>query len=98
MNPLAAIKSALSGSMRPAVGGGSPVPRFGPRVAAAATPRAASKTSPLSVGGSGASPGLIDMLSRPKRARQSGIKKTSPIKGAASLGPAGPMSAGPGGI
>jgi|SRR5579859_1238198 len=94
MNAGAALKSALAGTLRPAVGGGSPVPRFGPRVAAAATPRAVA--SPLSLGGSKASPGLTDALSRPKRTRSSGYKKTSPVKGAASLGPAGPASAGPG--
>lgn len=71
------VKSALSGLQRMSVGGGKRVPSFGPAVSA----------SPIKQGNAGlASPGLVDMLSRPKRTRQSGIKKTAGIKGAASLG------------
>jgi hypothetical protein len=98
MSPVAAlngsaIRSALSGIQRPAVGGGSMVPRFGPRVAAAPT----KAPSPMSIGGSAAAPDVADMLSRPKRAgRMKGYSKTAPIKGGASLGPKGPASSGPG--
>lgn len=94
-NPLAAIKSALSGGQRMAVGGGSPMPRFGPRVAAKGTPA----PSAMSVGG-GAPKGVGDMLSRPKRTRSSGYSKTANIKGGASpanMPPGGSGgSAGPG--
>ncbi len=69
-NPIA---SALSGTQRMSVGGGARIPRFGPSFAAAGTKsvKAPGLTPKLA-------PTVQDMLSRAKRTRRSGYKKTAP--------------------
>ena len=96
MSPVAnigsALKNALSGTQRMAVGGGSRIPRFGPAIAA-------KPTKPVGIG-QPAVPSVQNMLSRPKRTRQAGYSKTAPSPKGLSVpklgGVSGPASAGPG--
>ncbi len=92
MNPLSSVLKALGGGINPQKGTAH-VPKFGPTVAKPLSP------SPMSVGSSGASTGTQDMLSRAKRTREKGYKKTAKKLSAgpaklADLGAMPPMPSG----
>ena len=93
MNSGNAVKSALSGVQRMAVGGGRRVPSFGAAQTASPT-----RAAPMGSLGPGNAPASVqDLLSRPKRTVRSGWTKTSTIKGgAAPIPPGGAAGAGPG--
>ena len=76
---------ALGGGIKPVAR--VHVPKFGPTVQKPLTP------SPMSIGNKAASPGVADMLSRPKRVRSSGIKKTASRP---SAGPPAKLAQAPG--
>lgn len=94
-NPLSSVLKALGGGINSAKGI-SRVPKFGPTVAKPLSP------SPMSVGSvkpSGATLGTQDMLSRAKRTREKGYRKTATKLGAgpgkmADLGAMPPMPSG----
>ncbi len=69
-NPLSSVLKALGGGINPQKGAVH-TPKFGPTVSKPLSP------SPMSVGSAGATKGTQDMLSRAKRTREKGYKKTA---------------------
>ncbi len=80
-NPMNSIARVLGGGGTTSTQSPGRVPHFGPAIAAVKPP-----ASPMSLGGGSASPGVQDMLSRPKRTRSKGYKKTAERPGSAKAG------------
>ncbi len=92
-NPLSSVLKALGGGINSQKSPMSRVPKFGPTVAKPLSP------APMSVGSGGATAGTQDMLSRAKRTREKGYKKTAKKLSAGSgkmadLGAMPPMPSG----